>query len=180
MKTKGIIHAYGLFWQRDEVDWTPGNGVRRSSDGGYRLLGRIGANKGTIRAADFRDQKGIYILHDHYGTCYVGLTYQGDHTIGKRLLEHHKNKREREWDRFSWFGFRQVRKMCDSEGLHPLRAMAALSSIQAPSLIRDAEAMLQRALGPRGNKNLTKFANAEEWSQVHREEIVTTLNKLAR
>ena len=61
---RGFIHAYGLFWSADEVNWT--------GRGQFRL----GASEPVERpdVCDFRPQRGIYILHDDYGPDHVGLT----------------------------------------------------------------------------------------------------------
>ena len=67
LEVRMFIKCYGLFWLRDEVDWTPGTG------GTFQLLGRQGKNFGTVRVADFRQQTGIYILYGYHGACYVGL-----------------------------------------------------------------------------------------------------------
>tara|TARA_R110002096_G_scaffold434091_1_gene654706 strand:- start:904 stop:1089 length:186 start_codon:yes stop_codon:yes gene_type:complete len=57
------VTSFGLFWRESEIDWNPGQGCKDS----FRLLGRKGANRGTIQIADFRHQQGIYILYDDYG-----------------------------------------------------------------------------------------------------------------
>lgn len=175
---KGLIRAYGLFWRRDEVDWFPGGGAGPGKGPKFRLLGRIGKNAGTISVADFREQKGIYILHGNYGTYYVGLTLGRTQSLGKRLQDHLKDHHDGEWDRFSWFGFRQVLSQCDKRGINQLRAMPALSGIQVPSLIRDTEALLLRALSPVGNDSITKFAEADEWTQIKMLETESYLAKL--
>jgi hypothetical protein len=96
------VTSYGLFWREDEIDWHPGAGYKDS----FRLLGRIGSNRGKIRMVDFRHQQGIYILYDNYGPSYVGLTRnQG---LGRRLKDHKSDHLADKWDRFSWFGFRPV------------------------------------------------------------------------
>ena len=64
------ITSFGLFWRASEIDWDPGSGAKDV----FRLLGRIGTNKGTLRMCDFRHQRGIYILYNDYGAYYVGLT----------------------------------------------------------------------------------------------------------
>jgi hypothetical protein len=174
-----MFHAYGLFWQRDEINWNPGKGVRPHSPEGRRLLGRRNANSQKLRCADFWDQKGIYILHGHFGAYYVGLTFQGDMTLGRRLLQHCENDHWDNWDRFSWFGFRQVLKQRDEHGLQVLKGMPALSSLQVSSIITDTEALLHRALGPAGCSNWKNFAHAEEWLQVRRDEASTYLSRVA-
>lgn len=56
-----MIYACGLFWDATEVNWSPGQGAP------FRMLGRIGQNKGTLKVIDARHQKGIYILYGDYG-----------------------------------------------------------------------------------------------------------------
>lgn len=56
-----LIRAFGLFWERDEVDWRPGPG------GQFRLLGRVGGKSKNLRVADFREQKGVYVLYNDHG-----------------------------------------------------------------------------------------------------------------
>src|SRR5882672_2813334 len=90
----GFIHAYGLFWDADEVSWFPGPGHGRN----LRLLGRIGAVGPNLRVCDFLPQRGIYILYDDYGPYYVGLTRQT--ALGTRLKQHRVDKHEHSWDRF--------------------------------------------------------------------------------
>ena len=53
-----LIRAYGLFWSRDEVDWSAGPG----NQGKYMLLGHQGEKRPKLRVADFRMQSGLYIL----------------------------------------------------------------------------------------------------------------------
>ena len=98
----GLVKSCGLFWLREEVDWKPGNGNKKA----FHLMGRIGANRPGIRIADFRRQQGIYILYAPHGPYYVGLTVaQG---LGKRLRDHTEDAHKDKWDRFSWFGLRNV------------------------------------------------------------------------
>jgi hypothetical protein len=85
----------GLFWRRDEVDWTPGRGTK----GGFRLLGHRGVNKSVLRVTDFCDQLGIYILYGNTGAYYVGLARTGK--LGGRLKNHTEDEHKDKWDRFS-------------------------------------------------------------------------------
>ena len=61
-----LIGAYGMFWDRDGVDWNPGSGPNA-----WRLLGRLGANRPGLRIADFRPARGVYLLFDNHGAHYV-------------------------------------------------------------------------------------------------------------
>src|SRR6476659_4998696 len=98
-----VIQSYGLFWRRDEVTWHPGAGKKKA----FRLLGRRGTNRPGLRLSDFRDQQGIYVLYGNYGPHYVGLTRKRG--LGQRLKDHTGDEHWDRWDRFSWFGFCQVR-----------------------------------------------------------------------
>jgi hypothetical protein len=144
------IRCFGLFWRRDEVDWTPGSGAKD----GFRLLGRSGKIHPGLRVADFWEQLGIYILYGNHGPYYVGLTKKGE--LGGRLKDHTKDEHKDEWDRFSWFGFRKVLTGTDDDGLCNLANMAQTQFGNPISDIKDIEALLVRAMGLR-NKNQPNF-----------------------
>src|SRR5262245_14057791 len=135
-----IIRNYGLFWRMDEVEWNPGAGRRT-----FRLLGRQGANRGTLRVADFRNQTGIYVLYSDYGPHYVGLTRKKG--IGNRLKDHLTDELEGWWNRFSWFGFRTVLKEMDANGICRLRQLASIALGEPNKMIGDMEALLIKAMG---------------------------------
>lgn len=148
------IVNYGLFWQREEVEWNPGIGGR------FRLLGRKGERRPGLRVADFREQKGVYILYGDYGVYYVGIVTS--ERLGDRLKDHHTNHAEDAWDRFSWFGFRSVIDHPDEFGTCPL---VTESYQTAEGWIRDIESLLIRAMGPRGQR-WENFTNEQRWYQV--------------
>jgi hypothetical protein len=158
------ITSYGLFWRAAEIDWFPGKGNRKE----FRLLGRIGSNFPKVRLADFRRQQGIYILYDEYGPAYVGLA-RGDR-LGARLREHHEDKHAEKWDRFSWFGFNPIGSNRDEEGVLLLEEPRSDPTEDTTTTIRDLEALLIRAMGPKLNTNIMNFKNAERWEQVASEE----------
>lgn len=154
------IHAFGLFWKVDQINWFPGKG----SKGEFRLLGRQGWNAGTLRMTDFRPQRGIYILYGNLGPHYAGLTRK--QTLGKRLQDHLKDEHAGKWDRFSWFGFKQVLKATDATGLQQLKARMPLrKSIDPHTAIKEMEALLIKAMAL-NNRADSKFEAAEEWQQV--------------
>ncbi|MDH7973537.1 GIY-YIG nuclease family protein [Sphingomonas sp. AR_OL41] len=153
------VTSYGLFWREDEIDWHPGGGNRDS----FRLLGRIGAQRGKLRVADFRQQQGIYILYDEYGPSYVGLTRnQG---LGKRLKDHKTDHLAGKWDRFSWFGFRPLVASGPS-GLTELGSPQTDVSEDTNTTIGDLEALLIRAIGPKRNRQHMSFDCADRWTQI--------------
>jgi hypothetical protein len=165
-----FIKSYGLFWSREEVNWHPGKGAI----GAFRLLGRRGKNRGKLRLADFLGQVGIYILYGNYGPYYVGLTIEKG--FGSRLKDHCSNKHADNWDRFSWFGFRKVNLGKDEHGLCKLGEMAEIANANPAETIRDAEALLIRAMGL-WNINQTKFTAAEEWQQIKSHEVSKYMEK---
>ena len=167
------VTSYGLFWRASEIDWNPGSGYKNS----FRLLGRIGSNRGTIRVADFRRQQGLYILYDDYGPSYVGLTR--DQGLGKRLKDHMSDGLEGKWDRFSWFGFRSFLQQDASTGILELGDPEADITEDTSTTIGDLEALLIRAIGPKRNKNFMKFKSAERWIQIDYYETDKYLEKLS-
>lgn len=166
------ITSYGLFWREAEIEWSPGQGNK----GEFRLLGRVGSNRGSLKVADFRKQQGIYILYDEYGPSYVGLTRQRG--LGLRLKDHLSDNLKGKWDRFSWFGFNQI-GAAGADGVLSLLELEGEVSEETHTTIGDLEALLIRAIGPKLNKAWMNFKDAEEWSQVDYEMIDTTIAKLA-
>lgn len=159
---KTFIRSYGLFWRREDVEWAPGAGNAKV----FRLLGRKNSNLPSLQVADFRDQRGIYVLYDDYGPYYVGLARtQG---IGNRLRSHTKDNHKDKWDRFSWFGFRRILMDTDQEGLQLLGTMPDQLLSGTSSTIGDIEALLMMSLGTieRGNTQTMKFKNADRWHQL--------------
>jgi hypothetical protein len=164
-----FVKSYGLFWRRDEVDWNPGTGGR------FRLLGRHGERLPGIRIADIREQTGIYILYGNHGAYYVGLTRS---SLGIRLRTHLTDEHGDEWDRFSWFGFCQILKGTDEEGLCKLKDMATATINDPELVISDVEALLIRAMGL-SNIRQTNFYSAEEWTQIKLHDIEKYLAKIS-
>ncbi|MEO0030525.1 MAG: hypothetical protein RIS94_283 [Pseudomonadota bacterium] len=165
------ITSYGLFWRTEEIEWAPGGGNRDS----FRLLGRVGKNKPTIKIADFRFQTGIYILYDDYGAYYVGLSRAG---LGKRLKDHTKDDHADKWDRFSWFGFRPIAD-ADRIGIRQLSSINEEITENAHATIGDLEALLIKAMGPKANSANMNLKDAAEWKQIEWESIEHYLAKVA-
>jgi hypothetical protein len=91
---RGVLGAFGMFWQRDSVIWD----ARKP-----QLLGSQGAGATSI---NFADQIGLYLLHDHARVVYVG---RATDSLVSRLKTHTADRLGGRWDRFSWFGLRGVR-----------------------------------------------------------------------
>lgn len=168
-----FIKSYGVFWRADEVDWNPGKGARDA----FRFLGRRGVNLPGLRIADFRHQQGIYILYDDYGPYYVGLTKKQG--LGKRLKDHLSDCHKGKWDRFSWFGFKELSGQVTSSNLEVLRDMDVELSADPNKVITDIEALLIKSMGLRNIRNMA-FSDASEWIQIRYLEIDSYLEKLAK
>ena len=84
-----IIRAFGMYWNRNEVDWSQNPTMNGAQGPGATVV-------------NFSNQMGIYLLNDVRDVVYVGRTT--NRPIGLRLFEHTKDRLKGRWDRFSWFG----------------------------------------------------------------------------
>lgn len=171
---RGFVRSYGLFWSRWEVDWTPGSGNAQS----FRMIGRVGKYRPSLRVADHREQRGIYVLYDDYGPYYVGLARDQD--IGNRLRAHTRNRHKNNWDRFSWFGFRRVLTGTNADGTNKLGKVPGRLLTESKWTIGDIEALMIQTLGTqhRGNRQEMRFAAAERWEQVMEHEADLYLDRV--
>jgi hypothetical protein len=172
--TRSFIRCYGLFWNADEVEWNRAD----SSSNRFRLLGRIGQNKGKLQVCDFRTVRGIYVLNDDYGPYYVGLAR--DAGIGGRLRRHRTDRHAGLWDRFSWFGFQHVLASSLADGSRQLGTVPHRLLTESKRTIGDIEALLIQALGAqhRGHSQEMRFVVAHPWIQVMAHEVDTYLDKV--
>jgi hypothetical protein len=85
-----------MYWKREFVVWSHG----------ARLLGK---QSGAASHVNFAEQQGVYLLHHRDRVIYVG---RADDTLFSRLKAHTTDRLSGRWDRFSWFGLREV----DTEG----------------------------------------------------------------
>lgn len=118
------VPAFGLYWEKDKVGWNSG-----------QILGRQTHNASSV---NFADQQGVYLLHKDREIAYVGQTTA---SLYRRLRYHQRDLKAVRWDRFSWFGFREV----DGETgqLQPMPG-----EISPSHLINILEAVLIEALEP--------------------------------
>lgn len=100
MPSQPLIRNYGLFWESGDIFW--GAGSQAGS-----LLGVL-AKRVTMVPVDFRDQRGVYVLYAGYELVYVGQN--NSRGLLDRLKQHLKDDLAGRWDRFSWFGLRDVLK----------------------------------------------------------------------
>lgn len=129
------IGAYGLYWDRNQVNWKPSRG---------QLLGQQNDKADPV---NFADQDGIYLLHNWGEIAYVGqtITKKSETGLYNRLQSHHDDlAKTYRWDSFSWFGFRAV----GGDGqLLPAPQNGTLADV-----INIIEAMFIEVLVPRLNK----------------------------
>lgn len=151
-----IINAFGIYWNRNLVHW------KTTPD----LLGiqQIGASE-----VNFKDQIGIYLLHDSRETIYVGQAI--DQTLGQRLKNHTTDRLGGRWDRFSWFGFYPV----NSSG--KLLLDIKLKDITVNHLGDILEAILIESLEPRQNRKQGNLFNGLEYLQQEAPEIKKKLKE---
>lgn len=170
MSADHLFGAFGMFWERDSVDWSPGVGGRK-----WQLLGYTGNKRPGLRVCDFRAARGFYILFDDHGAHYVGIA-RGQEGLGARLRKHHEEKTT--WSRFCWFSFDGVVDG-DKEGWSNVALRDAVESATPDLVVRECEALLIEVLGTgrvlkdarAGGRqvrvqNAMNFAGAVRWEQL--------------
>lgn len=156
----GLVSSYGLFWHRDEAEWEKAEGFHREP----RMLGRRGHGP-RRRVADFYHLPGLYILYGNHGAVYVGITgaTQG---LGKRIRDHTSDPLSGKWDKFSWFGYGELRRNDDRI---EVPTGLPLEPIPHKWAIRDFEASIIRAMDVRSNSRNSGFRAGDiAWEQVLR------------
>ncbi|MEA3036557.1 MAG: hypothetical protein QOH04_2329 [Sphingomonadales bacterium] len=138
----GALRAFGMFWQRSYVVWS----------GQPRLLGRQSEGASEV---DFKEQVGVYLLHDRDRVIYVGRAAD---TLFARLKAHTTDRLSGRWDRFSWFGLRPV----NENGSLGEPASAWTHSI----VIETLEALLIESLEPPLNRKRGDNFSGAEYLQV--------------
>jgi hypothetical protein len=161
-----IINAFGIYWNRALVHW-------KSATPDLFGIQQIGAKE-----VNFKDQKGIYLLHDSRETIYVGQAIE--QPLGKRLKDHTTDRLAGRWDRFSWFGFYPV----SDDG--KLNLEAQFKDFTIHHLGDILEAILIESLEPRQNrKQGNSFIGLEflqqeapEIKQKQKKQMLDELSKL--
>jgi hypothetical protein len=149
----GALRAFGMFWQRIQVNWTSKP----------RLLGRqqVGASE-----VNFSDQVGVYLLHDRDRVIYVG---RASDTLYARLRAHTTDRLGGRWDRFSWFGLRSV--SLDGSLTEPSAAWSHTV------VIATLEALLIESLEPPLNRKRGDSFSGVEYLQVIDPELEASREK---
>ncbi|MFZ4400675.1 MAG: HTH domain-containing protein [Bacteroidales bacterium] len=151
-----IINAFGIYWNRSLVHW------KTTPD----LLGiqQIGASE-----VNFRDQIGVYLLHDGRETIYVGQAIE--QPLGQRLKYHTTDRMGGRWDRFSWFGLYPVN---DNGKLH---FDIKFENISVQVLGDILEAILIESIEPRQNRKQGNLFYGLEYLQQEAPEIKKKLKE---
>ena len=157
---EAVLHSFGMYWQRDLVVWktTP------------KLFGK---QQATSKPVDFSGQLGIYVLYDHHTVVYVGRSI--DRPLGKRLSEHTVDRLGSRWNRFSWFGLKDV---AEDGTLKDSKLKMTISGIVAT-----LEALLIETLEPPQNRKRGDDLTAIEYIQdidpeLKEKEIQNTLRAI--
>lgn len=150
-----IIQNYGLHWRRDVVNWG-----RRGAGNQGDLVGRL-AERVNSPHVDFRQQSGIYILHDGFKPLYIGQAGRADQRLFSRLRGHTRNHLAERWDRFSWFGIYPVANGALDDNFD-------INNIQTniDGILDHIEGALISVTEPALNRQGARFGQAQQWKQV--------------
>lgn len=156
-----LIQACGLFWQARDVVWKPGSGRKA------HLYGRWGDRNPGLELADVWHQRGVYVLHGDHGAYYAGLAI--DTPLGKRLQQHTEDEHAGRWDKFSWFGYCEMRPTAENDRFYLPEPLQEGGQASLRAVIKDAEAMLILVLHT-VNRVKMQFQEGWQWQQVPPEE----------
>ena len=146
------IENYGIYWQKDKVNWRPGTGRHP-----IQLLGKTWEqpqhfdDNDSTGAVNFSQQSGVYLLHQGQEVMYVGQTVTQAQGGGlfSRLKEHRNDPTKSPlWDRFSWFGFRPV----EEDGQLKAIPISEDQPVQMRTMVLMVEAVLIGAYMPKLNR----------------------------
>lgn len=144
-----VITSFGMFWQRDLIDWNRSPKLLGHQEGGVEV--------------NFSAQRGLYLLYDGREVIYVGRSTE--RPLGQRLFEHTKDRLAVRWDRFSWFGLLPVNGD-GTLGILP-------ESYSREYLIQALEALLIEAVEPRQNRQRGDDMTSYEFLQKEDPELKT-------
>lgn len=166
-----LVGAYGLFWERDEVDWLPGSGRA------WQMMGRRKNNRGTLQVCDFRNARGFYLLLNDYGVTYVEIA-RGAQGLGGRLRTHTKPSAKqpsemrhapKDWSRFCWFSFDGVGSpRSERARMQPWREIRFKDQARAIDVevsAREFEALIIKVIGIKA-QNQMRFVRGQPWEQI--------------
>lgn len=137
--SRRLIRTYGLFWRKEEVDWS----ARRHG----QLIG-LGVKKIKAGKVDFSQQRGIYALYDDtFRLIYVGQAGGKERRLFPRLRKHAHSVLAERWTRFSWFGICDV-DWNDGREFHGLLEVPDEIRTDRVNVLNHLEAILIMAAEP--------------------------------
>ncbi len=137
--TGRLIRNYGLYWRKEEVDWS----ARKHGE----LVG-VGVRKIKSGKVDFAQQRGIYALYDDtFRLIYVGQAGGKERRLFPRLRKHAHSILAERWTRFSWFGICEV-DWNDDEDFHGLTEVDDTIKTDRVNVLNHLEAILIMAAEP--------------------------------
>ena len=159
-----LVKNFGHLWERQYL---------------YRGRGNVPGHLKGLRSpksdvVDFRDQIGVYVLHDkNLQSLYVGQAGYGESSrMLTRLKAHENDHLWNRWTHFSWFGFRKV----TGKGLHESMKPSSKVSVTGSDVIEQLEGLLITVLEPTLNKQGAVWKVAEEYFQHVEPELKLTSN----
>ena len=166
-----MFRSYGLFWREDRIFW--GWRGKQGHLKGRAVDNRTGKTKTTAPEIDFQYQIGIYALYYDFELVYVGqVGANTDENKGRTLLDRLKDHRDgynsERWDRFSWFGLRNVKS--SDEELTKIREKG-LSGVTKIQILNMFEAVMIALSEPKLNVQRGRMSKyATQYSQCYSQE----------
>ena len=146
-----IVNSFGIYWDRSLVYWC-------STNPDLFAIQQKGANP-----INFKEQIGIYLLHDSRETIYVGQAIK--QALGKRIKDHTTDRLSGRWNRFSWFGFYPINKKGE------LITNIGLVNIGIEHIGDLLEAILIESIEPKQNRKQGNLFNGIEYIQKEAPEL---------
>lgn len=159
------VTSFGIYWDREaERNTTELYGEHLPDSAGKKQTGVV----------NFANQHAVYLLHHDREIIYVGRTV----CLASRLHEHTTSATLHDrWDRFSWFGFREV--VHDGSGGR-LGEPQLPTGFSVSDLMSVVEGILIEAVEPRNNRQGVKGFNDLAYGQVSFAEAEKRMKKGVR
>jgi len=148
-----LIKNWGFQWQRQYI-------FRGAGSNAGHLKGYASGKP----EADFREQIGVYILHDRdLHIVYVGQAGNGNATLFNRIKNHMDGRLSGRWDYVTWFGFLNVNG--DGSLSNVANVSSRVSGFTYSQALDQIEGILIEVIEPRLNKQAGQLKAATEYIQ---------------
>lgn len=148
-----LIKNWGFQWQRQYI-------FRGAGSNAGHLKGYAAGKP----EADFREQIGVYILHDRdLRIVYVGQAGNGNATLFNRIKQHMDGRLSGRWDYFTWFGFLKVNS--DGSLSDVANVSSRVSGFAYSQALDQVEGILIEVIEPPLNKQAGQLKAATEYNQ---------------